>query len=184
MRFHLITSFLIISYILLSSSTCALEPNKLVTKETLSTICSKSLNSVLCFDVLKDLIGKPLAKTTFSTIAIRPMNLAQSQAKENHKMIKTMYYGLIDPSREVRDRYRRCMVGYDDAFKYLQNGYMIMKRVDKNGTNKNRVKRFALSAMARIDSCDKSFNKPPPEPLTLKNANTKFKDLCSIIAAI
>ncbi|KAK6129500.1 hypothetical protein DH2020_036733 [Rehmannia glutinosa] len=185
MRFNFITSFLIISCLVLSSSinksilTCAVDPKKHVTKEYLSNICSKSSNPYLCLHVLKDLIGHPLAKTTFSTLAIRPISMAEPHARETRKMIETMYHGLIDPNREVRDRYRSCIVRYDDVIKYMVEA----KRYLKSGDYK-KVKSYASGALNRVNSCDKNFAKPPPEPLNLRNANKKFKDLCSIIVTI
>ncbi|KAL0447383.1 UNVERIFIED_CONTAM: hypothetical protein Slati_1866200 [Sesamum latifolium] len=157
----------------------ALEPNKNVTKEFITAICSKTSNPSLCLDVLNDLIGHPLASTTFSTLVVRPMAVAESRARQTHKMLEDMYRGLIDPNSEVRDRYRRCLLGYDDVIKFLANAKRYMRR-----NNDKQVKTYASSAMKRVDSCDKSFARPPQEPLALKSANQKFKDLCNIIVVI
>ncbi|KAK4422215.1 hypothetical protein Salat_1803800 [Sesamum alatum] len=163
-----------------STFTYAVEPNKNVTKEFItSNIFSKTSNPSLCFDVLKDLIGHPLAKTTFATLVVRPVAAAESRARQTHKMLENMYRALIDPISEVRDRYRRCLLGYDDVIKFLANAKRYMRKNDDK-----QVKIYVSSAMRRVDSCDKSFARPPQEPLTLRNANKNFKDLCNIIVVI
>lgn len=182
------TSLHILFLIILSSSSITLtsaapavvDPNKKVTNEYITNICSKSSDRTLCFDLLKDLIGYPVVKATFATLAIRPMSKAEALARDTYKMIEGMDATLVDPKREVRERYRKCMLEYSTATKYLGEARGFMQQ--RNGVKK--VKSYAASAAGRANACDKNFAKPPKIPLNLKNANQKFKDLCSVIVAI
>lgn len=120
-------------------------------------------------------------ETSYQHNLFNPSQKTNEFGSKNRKMIKAMYYDPKNPSREVRERYRRCIVGYDDALKSLQQGkILIMNRYRPPYS----VNHFTLSAMEQIDSCDKSFNKTTPQPVTLKHANNEFKALCSIIIAI
>ncbi|GER32559.1 plant invertase/pectin methylesterase inhibitor [Striga asiatica] len=125
------------------------------------------------------LIGSPLSNSNFATLAIRPISVAGPCAKEIHKVIEQKYRSLIDPSREVRERYQKCMVAYNQAIYYIDEA----KRRIKIGDYK-RVKSYLSGASKRAASCDAKFARPPPEPEALKIASKKLRDLCSIVEAI
>lgn len=185
MRFyHKIISFLIIISSTSSMSKITLAnappPIKTVTKEYITKICSKSSNRPLCLDLLRNVIGQPIARVTLATLATRPISNAETLTRATHKMIEGMYMSLVNPKPEVRERYRKCMLGYSAAIQNLANARGSMRTLG----SKRVVKSYVTSAANLVKSCDKNFAKPPQIPLDLKNANQKFKDLCSIIVAV
>lgn len=155
-------------------------PIKTVTNEYITKICSKSSNRLLCFYLLRNLIGQPIASVTLATLATRPINNAETLARATHKMIGGMYTSLVNPKSEVRERYRKCISGYSTAIQNLASARGSMQTVG----SKKLVKSYVTSAANLVKSCDKNFVKPPQIPLDLKNANQKFKDLCSVIIAV
>lgn len=184
MRFYILFLIVISSSSITPSRAGAsggvLDPNKKVTKEYITRICSKSSDRNLCYDLLKDLIGSPVSKVTLETLGMRPMNRATAIARDTHRMIQGMQNNLINPTREVRERYTKCMSEYSIIMKNLGDARGLLLQ---NGS-KNVVKSYVTSAMGRVKYCDKYFAKPPRIPLELKNANQKLRDLCSVIISI
>ncbi|KAL9154206.1 hypothetical protein ABFS82_10G099800 [Erythranthe guttata] len=155
---QLIASFLIIFATLLSLSlnnstfTYAVEPKKLVTKEFLSDICSKSYDSTLCKDVLHHLIGRPLSNTTFSTLAKKPINLAMSDAKKTQQMLNNMYKSLprIPPiSPYTLKQFENCISDYKDAIFLLQ---FAKQRILDKGVDKSKVQSAVSKAIRKINA--------------------------------
>lgn len=164
----------------ITPSSAAGDPNKKVTKEYITKVCSKSSDRNLCFDLLKDLIGSPVLKATLETLATRPMNRAAALARDTHRMIEGMQNSLVNPTNAVRERYTKCMSEYSIIMTNLGNA---RGSLQQNGS-KSVVKSYVTSAIGRVKYCDKYFAKPPKIPLDLKNANQKLKDLCSVIVSI
>ncbi|KAL8054432.1 hypothetical protein ABFX02_05G136800 [Erythranthe guttata] len=183
------TLFLIISSILLSSSsinnntlTYAAKPDKkVITKEFLNNICSKSLDPTRCMDVFKNQIGHPLDKTTFLTLAIIPITLAQYCAKEAQQITDKLWYP--GPPNRPKDLYLWCRLEYGNVLVYLQNAKKYMKK-----NNKSKVKSYASKGIKSVNICDQSFAepkpKPTPKPPSLENVNKRLIALCSIIMAL
>ncbi|KAL7096828.1 hypothetical protein ACP275_10G104500 [Erythranthe tilingii] len=184
---QLIASFLIIFAILLSFSlnnstfTYAVEPKKLVTKEFLSNICSKSYYPTFCEDVLHHLIGRPLSKTTFSTLATKPLNLAISDAKKTQQMINIMYKSLprIPPiCPYTLKEFENCISNYKYANFLLQ---FAKQGMDK-GVDKSKVQSAVSNAIKKINTCE--YGIVLSQSMKFKVSNKRIRDICSIIIAI
>ncbi|KAF3456415.1 hypothetical protein FNV43_RR01065 [Rhamnella rubrinervis] len=150
-------------------------PSIKITSTVVDQICSKSINSSFCLNVLN---SDPRTRTVdLKQLAQITINYAQTNVSSNQKLIQSLSSHATDP--KLKERYDDCADHYDEATGNIEYALERLNSGDFPGTN------IAVSAVfTDVDDCEEEWKTPPADPSQLSTKNKDLKDLLDISLVI
>ncbi|PIN00423.1 hypothetical protein CDL12_27071 [Handroanthus impetiginosus] len=139
----------------------------------ISEICRKTRNPNLCSQILKSNNRARKASSPVQ-LGVISMDLSKSTAQATKNMIIMLRLRTID--REMRARYKSCVMNYESAIYYLKLANYYLK-----GGDFANAGRYTAAALNEPISCRKIF---AVEPKDVKERNDRLECLCSVVLAI
>ncbi|XP_022953893.1 pectinesterase inhibitor-like [Cucurbita moschata] len=137
-----------------------------------STICKKTRNLSICFNVLKS-----AGTTDLKGLATFTLNLAHDKTIGNRALAQSLASKVADP--DLKERYDTCVERYNDAVKDIEGAKGYLGKGDYKGLNT-----YTFGAMTEVDACLFSLSKLPKDSSTLPGNGKAVEDIYSIILVI
>ncbi|XP_023549424.1 pectinesterase inhibitor-like [Cucurbita pepo subsp. pepo] len=137
-----------------------------------SSICKKTKNPSICFNVLKS-----AGTTDLKGLATFTLNLAHEKTTGNRALAQSLASKVADP--DLKEHYDTCVERYNDAVKDIEGAKGYLGKGDYKGLNT-----YTFGAMTEVDACLFSLSKLPKDPSTLPGNGKAVEDIYSIILVI
>lgn len=150
-------------------------PSVKLSSEVVNKICSKSINTSFCLNVLNS--DPRTATSDLKGLGLITINDAQTNLTANLNLIKSLSSQATDPT--LKKRYEDCSDHYDDGLSDIQDALQSLNSGDYQGAN------IQTSAVfTDVDDCEQAWADPPADPSQLPGKNKDLKDLLDIILVI
>ncbi|KAH7843720.1 hypothetical protein Vadar_020012 [Vaccinium darrowii] len=161
-------------------------PSMKAKSKLINQICSKAENPSLCLKVLNS--NPRSARADPKGLGRISIYMARKHAKQTSDLIASLRKG--PKSRYLTDQYNVCAKVYGSAIGDLNGARQILLKKVLSPSDISTFRSRASSAFTRPVTCENAFeeilgpDEPSHEPPKLKQANDKFKGLCSILVEI
>ncbi|XP_023549429.1 pectinesterase inhibitor-like [Cucurbita pepo subsp. pepo] len=136
------------------------------------TICKKTRNPSLCFNVLKS-----AGTTNLKRLATYTLDLANNKAAQSHALAQSLASKSADP--KLKERYAICAEHYNNVVVVIEGAKSNLGKGDYNGVNIQ-----ASRAITEASDCLDNFTQPPKDPSTLSGNGKAVEDICNIVLVI